>query len=275
MNLSSRCYNIKRNLQATGDSQKQAIMSTNGEDVQNTIDRQSEEIQSLKRELDEVRKNAEENKQMIQQLKDKLEKTEQSLRDQLKVNTESILQVKTIFNSPWLFWLYCNANSGNEVVPVVIKLAEFQKYEKGQSIDLTGFYTGKDKGYKMCLRVYPKGKSQYSPNNDVDMDVYLMEGRHDFDPHLTWPIKGILTVQVLNQFSDSNHSKPVKFRFTSYNEVCRMLVRSRVASIDTGRKSDAGVGCKKILSHNDPSDDAAEYLKDDCVFFRVCSFQPE
>ena len=69
----------------------------------------SEEIQSqLKtaitekgRELDEVRKNAEENnktlQKLIQQLKDKLEGTEQSLQQQLNVNTQLQLQVETNF----------------------------------------------------------------------------------------------------------------------------------------------------------------------------------
>ena len=92
---------IKRDLQATRDrlDAKEKAMTSINKDLQDTKDKlkQSQEMQSqLKtattekgRELDEVRKNnTEENKKtlqkMMQQLKDKLEGTEQSLQHQLK-----------------------------------------------------------------------------------------------------------------------------------------------------------------------------------------------
>ena len=94
---------IKRDLQATLDTKEKIMVSIN-EDLQDTKVKlkQSQEIQSqLKtaitekgRELDEVRKNAEENNKMIQQLKDKLEGTEQSLQHQLKVNTQLHYRLK-------------------------------------------------------------------------------------------------------------------------------------------------------------------------------------
>ena len=34
----------------------------------------------------------------------------------------------------------------------------------------------------------------------VSISVHLMEG--DYDDHLAWPVKGTLTVQLLNQLSD-------------------------------------------------------------------------
>ena len=170
------------------------------------------------RELDEVRRNTEENNKtsmkMTKQLKDKLEGTEQSLQDQLKVNTQLQLQVETISNSTWLLQLNYLAISGNEVVPVVMKLAEFEKYKHQQCINLTGFYT-RDGGYKMCLTIFPKGCSF---NDHVEVGVFLMKGDHD--DHLTWPVKGTLTVQLLNQLSDSNHDDPVEFHFNGFGGEC-------------------------------------------------------
>ena len=177
-------HNTKRDLLDA----KQTMMGIN-KDLQDTKDRlkQSEEIQSqLKtaitekgRELDKVRKNADENnknlQKMIQQLKDRLEGTEQSLQHQLKVNTQLQLQVKTIFNSTWSLQLDYLANSGNEVVPVVIKLPEFKKYKKGQHIDLTGFYTS-DGGYKMNLSVYPNGNID---SHYISVFAALMTGEYD------------------------------------------------------------------------------------------------
>ena len=141
--------NVKEDLQVTKDklitkeqeledvkrdlvTKEQTMVSIN-KDLQDTKDKLELSQFQLKtaitekgRELDEVRKNAEENnktlQKMIQQLKDKLEGTEQSLQHQLKVNTQLQLRVETIFNSTWSLQLNYLANSGNEVVPVVIKL---------------------------------------------------------------------------------------------------------------------------------------------------------
>ena len=284
---------IKKDLQATKsrldikeqelrdrlNTKEQAMVSIN-KDLQDTKDKlkQSQEIQSqLKtaitekgRELDEVRKDAEENnktlqknEKMIQQLKDKLEGTEQSLQHQLKVNTQLQLQVETIFNFTWPLQLHHLANSGNEVVPVVIKLAEFKKYKNTEDVHFTGFYT-RDGGYKMCLNVLPNGWKGLV--NYITVNVYLMIGDHD--DHLTWPVKGTLTVQLLNQLSDSNHSEPVKFYFNGSGEKCQRVMKAS--------KSFNGVWSFQFMPHKRLSYDAdkkCQYLKDDCVFFRVCNFQ--
>ena len=270
---------IKRDLQATRDrldTKEQTMMSIN-KDLQDAKDKlkQSQEMQSqLKtaitekgRELDEVRKNTEENnknlQKMMQQLKDKLEGTEQSLQHQLKVNTQLQLQVETISNSTWPLQLNHLANSGKEVVPVVIKLAEFKKYKNNQYIDTTGFYT-RDGGYKMYLHIYPIDLVGYVKY--VAVSVNLMKGDHD--DHLTWPVRGTLTVQLLNQLSDSNHSEPVKFHFDGSDKACQRVIK--------GIMSYNGVWRSQFMPHKRLSYDAdkkCQYLKDDCVFFRVCNFQ--
>ena len=264
---------IKRDFQGRLDAKEQVMMNIN-KDLQDTKDRLkgSQEIQSqLKtaitekgKELDEVRKNAEENnktlQKMIQQLKDKLEGTEQSLQHQLKVNTQLQLQVETISNSTWPLQLHHLVTSGNEVVPVVIKLAEFKKYKNAQFIDSTGFYT-RDGGYKMFLSVYPNGLGSF-----VTVGAYLMKGDHD--DQLTWPVKGTLTVQLLNQLSDSNHSEPAQFHFNGFGRPCQRVMKVS--------KSYYSIWSHQYIPHKRLSYDAdkkCQYLKDDCVFFRVCNFQ--
>ena len=282
--------NTKRNLQATRDrldakeqtlmdttkdlqDTKQAMISIN-KDLQDKL-KQSEEIQSqLKtaitekgRELDEVRKNAGENnktlQKMIQQLMDKLEGTEQSLQHQLEVNTQLQLQVETISKSTWSFQLNYIANSGKNIVPNAIKLSEFEKYKNHQYDYFPGFYT-RDGGYKMRLCIYPNGR--YGCDNYISMGVYLMKGDHD--DHLTWPVQGTLTVQLLNQCSDSNHSEPVEFCYDGLDKACqRVMTRGRLFH---------GIWCDLFMPHKRLSYDAdkrCQYLKDGCVFFRVCNFQ--
>ena len=250
---------VKRDLQAIKnkfDTKEQAMMSIN-KDLQDTKDKleQSQQMQSqLKtaitekgRELDEVRKNAEENnktlQKMIQQLKDKLERTERSLQHH---------QLNYL------------ANSGNEIVPVVMKLAKFKKYKNGQCVNSAGFYT-RDGGYKMCLWIYPGGYLSID-NNYVTVCALLMKGDHD--DQLTWPVKGTLTVQLLNQLSDSNHSEPVKIHFDGSGAECQRVMYGTV--------SHRGIWNDQFMPHNRLSYDAdkkCQYLKDDCVFFSMCNFQ--
>ena len=259
---------IKRDL----DTKEQRMVSINKDFLdklklsQETQSQLKTTITEKGRELDEVRKNAEENnktlQKMIQQLKDRLEGTEQSLQHQVKVNTQLQLQVKMIFNSNWSLQLIHLANS--EVVPVVIKLAEFKKYKNSECVYSTGFYT-RDRGYKMCLRIYPNGDVGFS--NNVTLDVHLMKGDHD--DHLTWPVKGTLTVQLLNQLSDSNHSEPMNYHFdgSDATKCHRVMKRTR---------SSNGVLCSQFIPLYRLSYDAVkkcQYLKDDCVYFRVCNFQ--
>ena len=93
-----------------------------------------------------------------------------------------------------------------------------------------------------------------------------MKGNHD--DHLTWPVKGTLTVQLLNQLSDSNHSKPAKFHFDGSREECQRVMK--------GTRSSYFLWCSDFIHHKRLSYDAdkkCQYLKDDCVFFRVCDFQ--
>ena len=269
---------ITRNLQATRDrldTKEQTMVSIN-KDLQDTKDKlkQSQEMQyQLKttitekgKELDEVKKNAEENKKIIQQLKDKLEGTEQSLQHQLMVNAQLKLQIEMIskfINFTWPLQLNYLAKSSNEVVPVVIKLVGFEKYDNNEAFYSAGFYT-RDEGYKMCLCVYPNGSMCY--NNYVTVDVYLMKGNHD--DHLTWPVKGSLTVQLLNQLSDSNHSEPVKYDFDGSSTKFQRVMK--------GTRSPFGIWCDQFIPHKRLSYDAdkkCQYLKNDCVYFRVCNFQ--
>ena len=273
--------NIKKDLQDTRDrldTEKQSAMKMKV-DLQDTKEKlkESQEIQSqLKtaidekgRELDEVRKNAEENHKTlqgtIQQLKDKVEGTEQSLQHQLKVNAQLQLQIDTIFSASWPLRLNHLANSGNEVVPVVIRLAQFEKYKKNCGcFNTTGFYT-RDKGYKMLLSIYPNGLLA-SDRNNVTVCIYLMKGEHD--DHLSWPVRGTLTIQLLNQLSDSNHSEPAPFLFNSSGSHYHRVMK--------GTRSTLGLWYGHLIPHKRLSYDAdkkCQYLKDDCVFFRVCDFQ--
>ena len=116
----------------------------------------------------------------------------------------------------------------------------------------------------MCLFIYPSGSAGNC--NYVTISVDLIKGDHD--DHLTWPVEGTLTVQLLNQLSDSNHSEPVKFDFDRSGKQCQRVMMGTVASF--------GVKSSQFMPRNRLSYDAdkkCQYLKDDCVYFRMSNFQ--
>ena len=51
-------------------------------------------------------------------------------------------------------------------------------------------------GYKMCLAIECNGWSD-GKGTHVGVGIYMMKG--EFDSHLTWPFRGEITVQLVNQ----------------------------------------------------------------------------
>ena len=89
-----------------------------------------------------------------------------------------------------------------------------------------------------------------------------MKGDHD--DHLTWPVRGILTVQLLNQISecsDSNHSEPAMLPFNGSSLCCHRVIK--------GTSSDIAACSGHFMPHKRLPYDAdknCQYLMNDCVF---------
>jgi len=126
------------------------------------------------------------------------------------------------------------------------------------------FLTSKH-GYKMCL-YFNLGGLGIGRSTHISIGVFLMKGEND--GNLSWPVKGTLHVQLLNQAGDNNHVD-VTFQFgsnTAYSQ-----------RVTTGNKSFSAYYCDKALAHDKLDYDAkknTQYLKDDCAFFLVVSFIP-
>ena len=91
-------------------------------------------------------------------------------------------------------------SSGNEVVPVIVKMSEYSvKYRDDANWFSDPFYTHR-KGYKMCLNVRPAGDiASYSTH--LSVRVVLMKG--PYDNH--YLVIGNCKVKLLNQISNSKH----------------------------------------------------------------------
>lgn len=250
---------IKKDLQ---DTKERLNMSLN---MQSQL---SKAITEKERELNETRKDTADQVQtlheVIQKMGKRLEETEKSLQHQITMTTPLFASV---FGSKWCTELNSFANSSNRVLPVIFKLAEFEKHKKNSgNWDSPGFYTHEG-GYLLSLKVFPNGFHTVGAHGShISIWVPLMKSDHD--DHLNWPIKGTLTVQLLNQLSNKNHSEAVEFVFDGSSTNCQRVVTKTV--------SRSGVWCFQFMPHKKLSydgDKMCQYLKDDCVFIRVCGFQ--
>ena len=81
------------------------------------------------------------------------------------------------------------------------------------------------------------------------------------DDRLTWPFRGEVSIELLNQLEDANHYARL-IHFTDDEHGQRLYV-SRIGE---------GYGYRTFCPHSDLVHDATrncQYLKDDCVCFRV------
>ena len=120
----------------------------------------------------------------------------------------------------------------------------------------------------MCLRVDANGDGEGKCTH-VSVYVYLMRG--DNDDNLKWPFKGTIKVSLLNQLEDGQH-------------LTRQLWSpgSNIPEDASGRVTDSeragmGWGYPKFISHQELSyqgNKNSQYSKDNTLFFRVDSFEP-
>ena len=152
-----------------------------------------------------------------------------------------------------------------EQVPgkITFQMPSFKQHKKSNSKSYVSppFYTHKG-GYKMCIKVWANGYGK-GKGSHISVFAYLMRG--DYDDNLEWPIrKGKVTFELLNQLQDRDHYVWIM----NYQEVQRLL---------EGDMAESGYGCHTFILHKDLNFNAAkncQYLKDDCLYFRVSADTP-
>ena len=122
------------------------------------------------------------------------------------------------------------------------------------------FYTH-PQGYKLCLKVYANDVGD-SEGTHVSVYAYLMRGK--FDDHLKWPFRGHVTVAMLNQLEDKNHTtRTIPFTDTTDNTVVGRVTKGAAAQ---------GWGYDTFVVHTElnynPTKNC-QYLKYDCLRFKI------
>ena len=148
--------------------------------------------------------------------------------------------------------------SDDQVCPVILCIADIHE-EKSILCSYSAFYSH-DKGYKMCLRVYPAGNGS-GKDTHLSAYLYLMKGPHDDE--LTWSLRGKFEVKLLNQISDCEHHSWTM----NYDDSTTDVPAGRITGGDIGR----GWGRPQFISNEDLHKVTltCQYLKDNCIFFQV------
>ena len=196
---------------------------------------------------------------IINQRKD-MEKHEENERDVHLIQAmDTVLkQQEKIRNLEAQFARLTSARDGK----FTFKMATFSYHKMTSSLFFSpSFYTSQG-GYKMCIRVVANGDGQ---GKESHISVYAVVMKGDYDDNLDWPIKGIVTVELLNHLQDKDHHA---IRFT-YPEGKGDLSTQRVT---VGERAKRGYGKTRFIPYTElgyNSEKGCQYLKDDALYFRV------
>jgi len=159
---------------------------------------------------------------------------------------------------------YRLAVCSNILPNVFLKMMEFTRYKNAKQVWYSPSFYTEDNGYKMCLSVSLHHISSY-----VSICVLLMRG--EYDDHLHWPIRGTLTLQLLNQQDNDNHTPPLHVEFDGSDESSncqRVIVGERTVVENYG----------KFMHFRNLAEDVKKtqyYLKDNALIFKVLTFQAQ
>jgi len=124
------------------------------------------------------------------------------------------------------------------------------------------FYTH-PQGYRMCVRIDANG---YDIGRGTHVSLYTCFMRGDYDNKLTWPFCGKILIELRNHNADNHHEYTICYNDSvpDYEEYAQ-----RVTLGNTTKSR--GWGNPKFISHEvlKKSDSKTQYLKDNCLQFRV------
>ena len=114
------------------------------------------------------------------------------------------------------------------------------------------------RGFKVCIRVHPNGQHEVRGKY---VSVRLTSQIGEFDSFLSWPAKATITLQLLNQHRDQDHVTVAgSFTWqlpTAWDILVDDFSKTFIAHANLGRNEAM----------------KTEYLKNDCLKFRVLSIE--
>ena len=157
---------------------------------------------------------------------------------------------------------YEDAEPPDQVAPVTFKLRKFSEWVNSKQVWLSNTFFAFKGGYQMFLNIkaadYIENETTY-----ISVFLYLMKGPHDDELEQSghWPLKGIFTIELLNQLNDdSDHYSPILY-----------FIPSRGVNRVTGDEVHTVEGVVQYISH-DTLFQHNGYLINDTLYFRISYF---
>ena len=143
--------------------------------------------------------------------------------------------------------------------PIFFEVQKFSECKRGDKILYSpSFYSSHD-GYRFLLGVAPNGNG---PGRGTHISIFAYLEKGDNDDSLTWPFRGTVIVDLINQLEDKNHLRFV-INFPEDEAASGRVV---------GRERSSGWGKKRLIAHsqlgNIPGRNI-QYLRNDILVFRI------
>ena len=226
------------------------------------LENKDKEINNLQSQLNKTKRK----EQILKQQLTKEQKTTLALEILLKEKNEEIISIKHQQTTPTVYSEYIPpAITQATTKQKMFKMTEFSKCFNNASTKCNKwtsdyFYTHTN-GYKMCFDVS-------CPIDSIQIGLYVVPGSND--DSLPWPIRGTVTLSILNNISDTDHYRYVFV----YDSDTPSAVSDRVNN-NTSARSQKCVSMSTPLMIANLSDESGnkQYLVENTLTFEVSSIE--
>ena len=131
-----------------------------------------------------------------------------------------------------------------QVAPVTFKFTHFSQWLKSEEEWYSSPFFAFEDGYQMCLEVFAAGYGD-GEGTHVSVFLYLMKGPHDdkLEQSGHWPLRGIFTIELLNQLNDSDHISHMLQLHHNFCSQCTTRVLEAIVAC-------SGCGYAQFISHD-------------------------
>ena len=136
--------------------------------------------------------------------------------------------------------------------PIELTMMSFERPKKDYDKWYSPPFYSHPRGYRMCLMVR-------TGDCNTHVSLYLMLMKGVYDSHLSWPLRGKFTVQLLSQNGDErHHTKTVTFDASIPSSSCSRVV--------DGERSESGWGWSNFIPHTELR---PKYQRNNCLKFCI------
>ena len=151
-----------------------------------------------------------------------------------------------------------------QVAPVSFKVTKFSYWLKSNNTWLSSPFFAFEEGYQLYLIVHANGYAE-GEGTHVSVFLRLMKSPHDDELEQSghWPLRGIFTIELLNQLNDSDHySRMLQFHHHFCSECANRVLEGDKTKHATWHLQ--FISHDTLLHHSNNS-----YHKSDYLMFRI------